>query len=466
MNYDFWIYGANDGCDNPPFSYSTSNPDSSNWIGMRIQNTNIYATPTNGYQGYVKALAVNIGQSYIMKIKVPNADSGFTIDWNFIPNTGTSGPFAIPPVANTISNQTLCINDSDIVNIQKTDAIKAQINSNVSTNDIAFYRSIQDAISYGIDGVAGINEVNLKTVGGYNLIYAKVTDPITGCYSISQFYLTVLQTATIAVSSSAIYIGDPVTITFTGTPFSIGTYAVNGGVGQTFTFPSTGIYTIDQNPLVDTIYKLEKVETKDGNGVTNCTIPINSSKIVYVFQLPPSNNPGGENSANHESTGSFYPIPGGKYLVSGWVKEDYASQQKNYLSSIKISYVDASDTLIGTTSTLTPSGDIIDGWQRIVGIIEIPVGYDNNYISIELLCNTDGADCYFDDIRFLPYNGNMKSFVYDEDTKKLMAELDENNYATFYEYDPEGGLIRVKKETEKGVFTIQETRSSNPKYQN
>ena len=52
---------------------------------------------------------------------------------------------------------------------------------------------------------------------------------------------------------------------------------------------------------------------------------------------------------------------------------------------------------------------------------------------------------------------------YDEETNKLLAELDENNYATFYEYDQEGGLIRIKKETEKGVFTIQESRSSNPK---
>jgi hypothetical protein len=41
-----------------------------------------------------------------------------------------------------------------------------------------------------------------------------------------------------------------------------------------------------------------------------------------------------------------------------------------------------------------------------------------------------------------------------------MAELDERNYATFYEYDEEGKLIRVKKETEKGVMTIQENRDN------
>jgi hypothetical protein len=168
-----------------------------------------------------------------------------------------------------------------------------------------------------------------------------------------------------------------------------------------------------------------------------------------------------------DNTGSFYPFPDGKYIVSGWVKEGHPTQQKTYSSSIKIEYVNSSNVVVSTPGmpqVISTSGEIIDGWQRIIGIIEIPAGYEQNFISISLICGaTSGIDCYFDDVRFLPYNGNMKSFVYDEDTKKLMAELDENNYATFYEYDPEGGLIRVKKETEKGVFTIQETRSSNTK---
>lgn len=167
--------------------------------------------------------------------------------------------------------------------------------------------------------------------------------------------------------------------------------------------------------------------------------------------------------AQDDTTGSFYPIPGGKYIVSGWVKEDHPTQQKNYSSIIKIEYYN-NNSVFGSTQTIATSGTIIDGWQRIIGIVDIPAGYESNDISINLICGaTGGVDCYFDDIRFLPYNGNMKSFVYDEDTKKLMAELDENNYATFYEYDPEGGLVRVKKETEKGVFTIQETRSNNSK---
>lgn len=57
----------------------------------------------------------------------------------------------------------------------------------------------------------------------------------------------------------------------------------------------------------------------------------------------------------------------------------------------------------------------------------------------------------------------MKSYVYDPISLKITAVLDENNYATFYEYDQEGTLIRTKKETERGIVTISENRQSNQK---
>ena len=161
------------------------------------------------------------------------------------------------------------------------------------------------------------------------------------------------------------------------------------------------------------------------------------------------------------SISSFKPTEG-KYIVSGWVKEIHNVQKVSYTSSIDIKIEGVTNN---ANYTFYTTGAIIDGWQRIIGVLEIPeLDGATPLIKIELNCNNSSSnECYFDDIRFYPYNGNMKSFVYDEDTQRLMAELDENNYATFYEYDLEGGLIRVKKETERGVFTIQETRSNNPK---
>ena len=53
----------------------------------------------------------------------------------------------------------------------------------------------------------------------------------------------------------------------------------------------------------------------------------------------------------------------------------------------------------------------------------------------------------------------MQSFVYDRQNYKPQATLDANNYATFYYYDQQGNLFLVKKETERGIMTIQESLS-------
>ena len=163
---------------------------------------------------------------------------------------------------------------------------------------------------------------------------------------------------------------------------------------------------------------------------------------------------------------SFYPKPSKQYLISGWVREGTTANVKTYSNnvSINISFIKSVDNLEEESVNFYPSGYIIDGWQRIIGVFNTPNELDYDHLRIQLVNdNTDGTDAFFDDIRVFPYNGTMKSFVYDKDTQRLMAELDENNYATYYEYDQEGGLIRVKKETEKGVYTIQETRSSTTK---
>lgn len=55
----------------------------------------------------------------------------------------------------------------------------------------------------------------------------------------------------------------------------------------------------------------------------------------------------------------------------------------------------------------------------------------------------------------------MKSYVYDPVNMRLVAELDERNYAIMYEYDEEGKLVRVKKETAKGIMTIKESRNNS-----
>jgi PA14 domain len=149
----------------------------------------------------------------------------------------------------------------------------------------------------------------------------------------------------------------------------------------------------------------------------------------------------------------FAPINGTSLVLSAWVREEQLCLDKYNNVQITVVFNDGAVT----TKNCKPSGNIIEGWQRIEETINVPATGTIMNIQLKSLNNTI---VYFDDIRFHPFNSNMKSFVYNPINLRLMAELDENNYASFYEYDDDGTLIRVKKETERGVKTIQETRSA------
>jgi len=159
-----------------------------------------------------------------------------------------------------------------------------------------------------------------------------------------------------------------------------------------------------------------------------------------------------------ECANSFAPIPGKNYVLSAWVKEG------NNPGALK--YENAKITLVfkgiapDQSVEAIPTGEIIDGWQRIEKEFTVPLSTAK--IAIQLK-NLGSGDVYFDDVRVHPFDANMKSFVYDPVTLRLAAELDERNYATFYEYNEEGALVRVKKETAKGVMTIKESRNATRK---
>ncbi|TNE81424.1 MAG: hypothetical protein EP332_04700 [Bacteroidetes bacterium] len=167
-------------------------------------------------------------------------------------------------------------------------------------------------------------------------------------------------------------------------------------------------------------------------------------------------------------TDGYYPKPcdfsenfspdTGLYYVSAWVRQNVTTPVTGYTGdSIKFYfYTDANKTNPPIVQWVKTTGKVIEGWQKIEGTIYVPAGVVCYAIVLK-----SGATGYtlFDDIRMFPYKANMRSFVYNPNNLRLMAELDENNYATFYEYDEEGRLIRIKRETERGIVTIKESRT-------
>lgn len=157
--------------------------------------------------------------------------------------------------------------------------------------------------------------------------------------------------------------------------------------------------------------------------------------------------------------GQFSPIPGKQYVISAWVKQDgpvngvttYAAPE------LVVTTKDHTPTTL-STATFTASGNIIEGWQRVYGTFTVPSGTD--VIKVDLVNSDASLNVFFDDIRIQPFDSNMMTYVYDPYTMRLSAQLDANNYATFYYYDSEGRLSVMKQETEKGIKTIKEGRTS------
>jgi hypothetical protein len=154
----------------------------------------------------------------------------------------------------------------------------------------------------------------------------------------------------------------------------------------------------------------------------------------FTINLNTSSNPVGQGQPRYLK---FTMQNGERYIVSYWIRP---------ASPSGVNYNAPSGTSLKSR--------IIDNWQQVEGIITVP----SNVTSYSLLLP---ANTYVDDIRVYPYSANMKAFVYHPVNQKLVATLDENNYASFYEYDQEGNLVRTKKETDKGIITVMESRSAN-----
>lgn len=158
-------------------------------------------------------------------------------------------------------------------------------------------------------------------------------------------------------------------------------------------------------------------------------------------------------AVNHYLTDSFQLVPGKKMVASVWMKKGGQDCKCNtYTNGFAVRTEGGS-----LITSFVAKERIIEGWQQFEAVFTVPSGTSG--IIFDFQAPADAA-AYIDDLRIHPFNANMKSFVYDPVTLRLAAELDENNYASFYEYDDDGGLIRVKKETREGIKTITETRSA------
>lgn len=207
----------------------------------------------------------------------------------------------------------------------------------------------------------------------------------------------------------------------------------NNSVFKESAYASTQI-TTGQSPYVH--YVPSTGITLDPSTAHTGKISLQIGSSYFSMSLPISNTTPSSPSGDH-----FYLQSNTNYILSMWVK---GTPSTNFS-------IQSGPTTINFIATTNE----IDGWVKYEAKI--------NSGSVGTAVLKLPANVNIDDVRIFPNKSNMKSFVYNALSYRLMATLDENNYASFFEYDNEGTLLRTKKETEKGILTIQENRSSNKK---
>ncbi len=148
-----------------------------------------------------------------------------------------------------------------------------------------------------------------------------------------------------------------------------------------------------------------------------------------------------------------------RYVLSLWIK----AVPQPFIQSIKptefynkLAY-NKLKTVIKVNNNTVPvrhqyTSPLINQWQQIRYTFRLPTGISGVFkMKLKSRESLDYKDLYIDDIRIHPYQSNMKSYVYHPYTHRIMAILDNNNFATKYQYNARGKLQETLRETERGL---------------
>ncbi|MGX7668705.1 Ig-like domain-containing protein [Flavobacterium pedocola] len=287
VDYDFWIFGANRPCNSlgSPIRCNTTNPALAglpdNHTGLNHINTSTTAGPGANGNGYVYRLDVIAGQFYYIAIDRPHGDGGFEIRWNGTAMNGL-GAFPTPPTANQIPDLITCssLPNSGIFPLY---SVRSQINSDLTNNTITFHATYANAV----DGVSPLPDI-YGNVSNPQRIYARVTNNVGKCFTITEFNLRVVQlpTATISLSRTQVCTGENVTVTFTGSPGVTVEYRINGGAIQTVILDSAGSYQLTETVTANRTYSLVSAKVLNSSNAIVCSQNLNETETVTVNPLP------------------------------------------------------------------------------------------------------------------------------------------------------------------------------------
>lgn len=186
-DFDFFIFGPTTDCTNLGMAVrcSTTNPlmsgQADNLTGMNAFETDVSEGPGELGNSFVQSINVTAGEIYYMVVDRPIGNADFSIQWN-----GSATFESQPAIGSTPANLQTCVpagsNGEFNLNINYNAIVGGQPNVFLS-----YHTSANDAIT-------GENLIFAPTIfqntTNPQIIYARLTNTISGCFTLTQFTLT------------------------------------------------------------------------------------------------------------------------------------------------------------------------------------------------------------------------------------------------------------------------------------
>lgn len=144
-----------------------------------------------------------------------------------------------------------------------------------------------------------------------------------------------------------------------------------------------------------------------------------------------------------------------KYRASFWYKSD-APYDVN-VGSFRLQQFDKEEQLFRSPSTSKRLNGTNGNWEYAQ--YEFTASPTDKYIDPDFIFqNLSDEELLIDDVRIVPENATVQSFLYDTDKNVISGILDQNNMGLFYSYDLRKNVTSIKKENEFREFTIKDAR--------
>ena len=193
----------------------------------------------------------------------------------------------------------------------------------------------------------------------------------------------------------------------------------------------TGVPYIFEGEIISTLSSPVNLSYDSDNYDANTMITGVMAHTGNYYGVIPSGSVGFKYKATNSSNAVL--IRGTDYRASVWVHKN--SPGTSYLKANVDGTLTSSQKLVG----------VYGDWKLYYLDFNVPANTQSFTVYVE----ASGNEVYVDDFRVSPFEAVVNSYTYDN-VGLVTAIINNDNFATKYEYDPAGRLIATYRETPKG----------------